>query len=120
MRPTTIASVSDVVLLWTRDLAGGKNEMVDVDVFSFKQCCQAKIHGMALMEPGYLVSWKQGIPMPMILGRGVTKYERSLFGHSRIEFAPVAAGRVLRTTCKKNLGRLTRLWLKALGGRVRG
>ena len=54
------------------------------------------------------------------LGRGATKYERSRFGHSRIEFAPVAAGRVLRTTCKKNLGRLTRLWLKALGWKSAG
>lgn len=55
---------------------GGKNEMVDLltlMLFIFlKQFCQTKIHGMALMEPGYLgemLSWNQGIQMmPMNWG----------------------------------------------------
>ena len=62
-----------------------------------------------------------GYPNANDFGEGRDRvFSRSLFGHSRIEFAPVAAGRVLRTTCKKNLGRLTRLWLKALGWKNAG
>lgn len=94
--PTTIASVSDVVLLWTRDLAFWKKPQKWLTCFFLERFCQTKIHGMALMEPGYLgemLFMETGYPNANDFGEGRDQvFSRSLFGHSRIEFAPVAAG----------------------------
>ena len=73
MRPTTIASVSDVVLLWTRDLAfWKKNEkMVDFDVFLFfLRFCHNGTHLKFNIAPEKLPSQKES-NLPTIIFQGL-------------------------------------------------